>query len=179
MSSQGGDLSSERLFELISNARRRFVLSRIDRGEGPIELTTLAEELAAWENDTTVEGLSTQARKRVYVSLYQTHVPKLEEAGLVEYDADSGMVSLSDGTDALDRHLGPSPDQPRWYVYYTALAGANAALMAAVTGGVIALGQAVAGAIVTTSFLVVATAHAVHREVLADGERPPLVDRSG
>jgi len=176
MSPEGSALSSDRLFELISNARRRFVLARVDRADGPIELTTLAEELAARESDTSVEEVSTQARKRVYVSLYQTHVPKLDEAGLVAYDPDSGTVSLPKDTDSLARHFDSSTDRPRWYVYYTALAGANAALVAAITGGAIALSQTVVGVVVAASFLVVAAVHAVHQEVLTDGKRPPLVD---
>lgn len=178
MPSEESELSSDRLFELISNARRRFVLSRVSRGDGPVELSVLAEELAAWENDTTVERLPAQARKSVYVSLYQTHVPKLDDAGLVEYDVDSGTVSLSEDADVLDRHLAPSTDRPRWYVYYTALAAANGALIAAVVGGLVALSQMAVGAIVTASFLVAVTSHAVYRVVLTDGERPSLVNHS-
>lgn len=61
---------------------------------------------AAWEEDVPSEELSSQQRKRVYVSLYQTHVPSLEAIGVVEYDADEGIVELADRAEAVDEHLG-------------------------------------------------------------------------
>ena len=54
----------------------------------------LAERVAAEENGVPREELSSAQRKRVYVSLYQTHVPKMEDAGLVDYDQETSMVSL-------------------------------------------------------------------------------------
>jgi hypothetical protein len=47
-------------------------------------LSDLAEHIAANENDCTLHELDRAERKRVYVSLYQTHLDRLENAGVIE-----------------------------------------------------------------------------------------------
>lgn len=96
MSTDDPELSQDVIFDVLSSSRRRYVLVYLSQREEPVQLPALAEEVAAWEMETPVEELTSQERKRVYVSLYQTHIPKLEEVGLVDYDQDSGEVSLTD-----------------------------------------------------------------------------------
>src|SRR6056297_1117923 len=104
MASGDTELSQDEIFAILSNPRRRYVLYFLNQhGEG-IELTDLAEHVAAWENDTTVEELSSKERKRVYVSLYQTHVPKLADHGLIDYDPDSGMVRPTETSRKVDQY---------------------------------------------------------------------------
>ena len=116
-------LSRDEVYDILSNARRRFVIYFLrDRGES-VELSELSDRVAAWENDVPVEELTDQQVKRVYVSLYQTHIPKLEETGIVEYDSDSGMVSLTQEVSTLDAYL---PDEGGrevpWRAIYLGLA---------------------------------------------------------
>lgn len=152
-------LSRDRVFDILSSPRRRYVLYYLREYGGPVELTDLAEELAAWENDTTVEELSPQARKRVYVSLYQTHVPKLQEAGLIDYDSDSGELSLADETTSVDPYLGEqTPDRP-WYWYYLGLTIASLVLLGTVLGGVVPLTLAATVGVVIGAFLLLAGVH--------------------
>lgn len=114
-------LDQDVVFDILSSARRRYAISILNRRGEPMELTELAEEIAALEGDTTVEDLTKQQRKRVYVSLYQTHVPKMEEVGIVTYDQDDGTVALAEGVDAVDEFL-TEPDATRhWPNYYLAL----------------------------------------------------------
>jgi len=117
-------LSQDTAFDLLSNVRRRFVLQRLqDRPDG-IELSELAEELAATENDADPDELSAQQRKRTYVSLYQTHIPKLAEAGVVEYDADTGMVYPTAHVDELGQYFQEGDSGVRWqFVYGAVVAG--------------------------------------------------------
>jgi len=96
MSTDEQGLSQDVIFDVLSSSRRRYVLYYLSQHEQPVELPSLAEEVAAWETESAVDELSSQERKRVYVSLYQTHIPKLEEVGLVDYDQDSGEVSLTE-----------------------------------------------------------------------------------
>src|SRR6056297_1412574 len=103
MSESDQELSSlDTIFDLLSNPRRRFVLHYLKRVEEPVQLTELAAQIAAKENDVPVDELTSQQRKRAYVSLYQTHVPKLEEVGVVTYDADTGNVALTERADEID-----------------------------------------------------------------------------
>ena len=132
----------------------------------PIQLTDLAEELAAWENDTTVEELSSQARKRVYVSLYQTHAPKLQEAGLITYDADTGEVALREDAPEIEPFTSNGDGESKWYQYYAAVALVNAGLLIAAIAGVPQLGAIsplVIGLVVISSFLVLSIAHGVSK----------------
>jgi DNA-binding transcriptional ArsR family regulator len=125
-------LSQDTLFSLLSNPRRRFILQYLNRTDDGIQLQDLAAEVAAWENETETDALTDKQQKRLYVSLYQTHIPKLEEAGIVEYDDDTGEIRLTDqGTD-LNRYLdanAPDGDDGRpWGRYY---------LLIAVAGGLV------------------------------------------
>jgi len=127
MSSGEETLTRDVVFDVLSSARRRQVL-RLLKTEGPMELTELAEHVAARENDTTVENLTKQQRKRVYVSLYQTHVPKMEDAGLVEYDQETSMVSLKARAAEIDRYLGRD-EGFRWQYVYLLIAAAGLVLL--------------------------------------------------
>ncbi len=115
-------LSQDTVFDLLSSPRRRYVLHHLRSESAEIELTTLADHVAAWEYDTTIEALSEQQRKRAYVSLYQTHVPKLEEAGIVTYDNDSGTVELTPTSQTIEKYL-PAEDGPEvpWELVYPSM----------------------------------------------------------
>lgn len=115
-------LSQDLVFDLLSSPRRRFVLHYLRTEADSIALTALADEVAAWEYETPVEELTDQERKRAYVSLYQTHIPKLADAGIVEYDAESGEVALASEADVINAYL-PSTDEPelQWEFVYPAL----------------------------------------------------------
>lgn len=75
--------------------RRRRTIAELARHSHGAKLTNIAERVAAAEYGVRVSDLSSQERKRVYVSLYQTHVPKLVDLGLVEYDDDSGYLATT------------------------------------------------------------------------------------
>jgi len=154
-------LSRDRVFDILSSPRRRYVLYYLREHGGPVELTDLAEKLAAWENDTTVAELSPQARKRVYVSLYQTHVPKLQEAGLIEYDSDSGELSTAAENSSVDPYLGSQTAERRWYVYYLVLTVSSLGFLAAVLGGLLPVSLTVTVGLVIGAFLLLAAVHTV------------------
>lgn len=156
-------LSRDRVFDILSSPRRRYVLYYLREYGGPVELTDLAEKLAAWENDTTVTEISPQARKRVYVSLYQTHVPKLDEAGLIEYDSDSGELWLSDQGSVVDPYLGTQRDGKPWYKYYLGLAVTSLVVSVAVLSGIAQLSISVLIGAIVGAFLLLTAAHTVAR----------------
>lgn len=109
-------LSQDRIFDLLSNPRRRFVLQYLSSRSEAVPLRELADEVARWETGETT--LSSQQRKRVYVSLYQTHIPRLHDAGVLEYDAESGEVRLVDRARELDQYVPTATDRRRWPLYY-------------------------------------------------------------
>ncbi len=103
--SSRGRLSKDTIFSMLSNRRRRYVLYYLNRNPGPASLRDLAERIAAWENDVEVANLDYKQRKRVYTSLHQTHLPKLDETGVVDYDRSAGTITLADRATDLDVYL--------------------------------------------------------------------------
>lgn len=168
MEQNNTELSRDRVFDILSSPRRRYVLYFLRTEPNPIQLTDLAEHVAAWENDTTVEDLSTQQRKRVYVSLYQTHLPKLAEAGLVNYDDESGEVSIARKASEIDPYLGDQQEEPTWYLYYLGLAVVSTLLIVASVLG-LGIGQGVVAVVVVGAFVALTAVHAIYRR----RQRPP------
>ncbi|WP_327053223.1 DUF7344 domain-containing protein [Halomicrococcus gelatinilyticus] len=124
MSEEGdGDaLSRDVAFEILTNPRRRYAMAYLRSQDEPVPIGELAEAVAAWERDTSVELVSSKERKSVYTSLYQTHLPKMADAGVVDYDRHRGRVALADRAEELDDYLDPEPHVPNWSRYYLALA---------------------------------------------------------
>ena len=123
-------VSLDVVFDILSNSRRRLVLSRLKEVGGESTTSDLAEYIAAVENDKPQSDLTSQERKRVYVGIYQTHLPKMDDAGVVEVD-DRGAVSLGPNADAVHQFL-ETDDDSRWPAYYAAHTGLSAlALVAA------------------------------------------------
>ncbi len=98
-------LPRDLVFDLLSVTRRRMLLRYLDENEGTAPLGELSREIAAEENDVPVAQVSSKQRKRVYVGLYQSHVPKMEDAGVVDYDNQSGAVELGPNATELFPYL--------------------------------------------------------------------------
>lgn len=124
------------IYELLSNHRRRYTLHYLKRHEDGTTLSDLAEQIAAWEHDKTVAELTSAERKRVYTSLQQTHLPKLEEAGMVTFDRDA--IELTDNATELEVYLDivPGGSIP-WGVYYLGLSVLGLSMLVAVWTDVI------------------------------------------
>ena len=153
-------LSQDLVFDLLSNSRRRFVLHYLKHAEGPVRLSELAAEIAAIENEIPVDDLTSQQRKRTYVSLYQTHIPKLQDAGAVSYDAETGRVELAAGADRIGEYFQQQQSTRQWQYYYLFLA-VGGFLLYVVAGlvGVSTGVQFLLGVAVLVAFGVVAVVH--------------------
>lgn len=112
-SHQSPDLPLDVVFELLKNQRRRRVLRYLEEESETVDLGTLAEELAAEENDKSPRALSSSERKRVYISLYQCHLPKLDDAGVIDFESNRGTISRTDRTSAFTHYLDRMADSDR------------------------------------------------------------------
>jgi DNA-binding transcriptional ArsR family regulator len=123
MSRNQESLSQDTVFELLSSPRRRFILYYLRRHDGEATIDELTTEIAAWENDLPPEELSRQDEKRVYVSLYQTHIPKFEDEGVINYDNEDGIVQLTDRAGQLDPYLETEEESSLpWQLFYVGIA---------------------------------------------------------
>ncbi|PSQ32027.1 hypothetical protein BRD16_00645 [Halobacteriales archaeon SW_6_65_46] len=102
-----------------------------------IELRTLSREVAALENDISPDGVTPQQRRRVYNALQQSHLPKMDESGVVNYDHDRGVIettnATAEATVVLEVVVG---EGITWSSYYMLLGGLCVALSSAVALGV-------------------------------------------
>lgn len=87
-------LSKDTIFEALTNSRRRATLHYLEESEGEANIGDLAEHIAADENGISELELNSAQRKRVYIGLYQCHLPKLDDMGIVEFDKHRGTVVL-------------------------------------------------------------------------------------
>ncbi len=127
------DLTKGDIFDVLRNKRRRYLLHYLLAHDPPVELGELATRIAAWEYDTPLEAVSSEQRKRVYTTLQQTHLPKLDEADIVEFDSDRGLISRTEHTDKLNVYLEIVPhNEFPWREYYLSLGAVSSGLVAAV-----------------------------------------------
>jgi hypothetical protein len=105
-------LSLDLVFEILKNCRRRMVLEELDAADGEVPIGELSEVIAARENDKGVDEISSEERKRVYVGLYQCHLPKMNEAGVIEFNKDRGLVTPGEHAGLLGRYLARARPEP-------------------------------------------------------------------
>jgi hypothetical protein len=123
-----GSLDRDEVFETLSNRRRRYTLHYLYGGEGTAELGDLSEQVAAWESEAPVAEVGAAERKRVYTSLQQFHLPKMDEKGIVEFDDRAGTVELGAAAADLDVYMEVTEGRdPPWSVYYVGLAAVGLA----------------------------------------------------
>lgn len=96
-------LSEERLFDLLGNERRRSCLQCLTDLEGTIAVQDLATRVAERVSDD--ETSPSAIRDSVYISLCQNHLPKLHDAGVVEYDSEAKTARRGPTFPAVERHL--------------------------------------------------------------------------
>lgn len=107
-------LHRDEVFHLLQNSRRRATLRYLfEHDDGrPVVMRDVAEAVAAWENDTTVALLTSAERQRAYISLYQFHLPKLAEYGIIDYDQARGAITLRELVSVLQPYVGDGLDDP-------------------------------------------------------------------
>jgi len=102
-------LTRDEMFHILQCRRRRLVLKYLQEHDTPAKMTDITEKIAAVEHDTTVAALKSQERQRVYIALYQSHLPKLDEEGVIKYQQNRGIVERTNLTDSFDRYLDEEP----------------------------------------------------------------------
>lgn len=131
------ELNRDDVFDVLSNPRRRYSIHVLRSSEDEVELGEMAEQVAAWENDTSVESVSSDQRKRAYTALQQRHLPRMDEMDVVEFDRRAGTIAPADALDEFDIYLEvvEGRDVP-WSEYYLGLGALAAAVVAAAHVGV-------------------------------------------
>ena len=85
-------LELQPVFEAIAHPRRRYLVYTLAEAT-EWSLEDLATKLAAWETDTAEANIATLTRQEMYTSLYHSHVPKLVDLDMIEFDADTETIT--------------------------------------------------------------------------------------
>lgn len=167
-------LEPTEIHDVLRNDRRRLVLEELFDTEEGGTVRDLAEYIASVEAEESPPPRN--VRQSVYVSLHQTHLPKLDELGIVSYDGDTKEVRLDDHADAvavyLDVDRGEDPGDPetggrRLEPVSIGVGIVGLAALVANQLGVPGV-SAVSGSLVGASFLVLMVALAAYRLVRVD-----------
>mgnify|MGYP000274207228 CR=1 FL=1 len=92
---RSSQLAETDIHDILRNDRRRRVLRHLQESVGTVTLRELSETIAAHESGETPPPR--QLRQSVYNSLHQTHLPKLDDENVVDYDKQRKTVSLRSG----------------------------------------------------------------------------------
>ena len=79
-------------FDVLSHARRRAVLAVLADRTTPIAVEALADAVAEHEAADATR-VSASEREAVHVTLHHVHLPKLDEAGAVDYQREARTVT--------------------------------------------------------------------------------------
>lgn len=96
----GDSIEFETALDLYRDRNRRVVLAVLANEQRPLTLTDLTRAVDEYTHRGTASEAPSDASRRIRISLHHIHLPKLAEAGLVDYDPEEGVV---EPTEKLDR----------------------------------------------------------------------------
>ncbi|MGQ4555640.1 DUF7344 domain-containing protein [Halobellus sp. GM3] len=116
----GRKLSETDIHDLLRNDRRRQTIKCLQEQGREVMLRDLAEEIAARETGESPPPRN--IRDSVYISLHQNHLPKLDDAGVVDYDRDRKTIELRKSAREVDVYMEVVTKYGvPWATYYRAL----------------------------------------------------------
>lgn len=106
-------------FKILQNSRRMMIIKVLLQLGGTACLREVVRRIATLENGDTP---SRRLRKSVYTSILQNHLPKMEMAGLIEYERETDVLHLMDLPRSYRYYIEAveKRDLP-WCLYYLAL----------------------------------------------------------
>ena len=108
--SRSGSLAESEVFHILGNDRRRAIVQLLAHESGQVDVSDVATEIAETESDST--PVPNNLYKSVYVSLQQTHLPQLEEDGVIEYDSEAKTIQPGPHFDDVLAYIDGHDDNP-------------------------------------------------------------------
>ena len=106
-------------FRILQNPRRMMIIKVLRELGGTVCLREVVRRIATTETGGIPDR---NHRKSVYNSIVQNHIPKMKQAGLIEYDRHTDALRLLDLPETYQYHLEAveKGDLP-WCLYYLTL----------------------------------------------------------
>ena len=134
-SGKSDSLDRDDVFDILSNFRRRIALEYLTQQSKPVLVGELVDEISAEEASMMDDEVSSKLRASVYAAVVQSHLPKLVEYGIIDYDDQHQIVEVTSEVEIIKDYLEPTSGTSRlWPVSY---------LMISSTAGAIAIGSGV------------------------------------
>ena len=90
-------ISPDTILSVVANEHRRAILNAVtNASEKTLAYDVLVDRVADRVRDED-ERASDEQRQRVRIALRHTHLPKLEEARIIDYEAETGHVQFVGG----------------------------------------------------------------------------------
>lgn len=99
-----GPSTSEGVLSALGNEHRRAILDSLNSAsDETLEFEALVDRVAERLRDEDAERESDEHRRRVRIALHHTHLPKLEDVRVIDYEPATGSVQFVGGE--LERDL--------------------------------------------------------------------------
>ena len=90
---------------LLSNRRRDLIIHHMAANDGRAEFSELVDVVAEDVYGEPVDTISGEDRHKVYISLYQSHLPKLQDAKIIDYERKSGEMWFGEAAEDVLAYL--------------------------------------------------------------------------
>lgn len=90
-------------FAILGEAHRDAVVGILVAEDRSFRLSRLAERVAAETRDVSPDDLTARDVERTKVELHHNHLPKLDDAGVVDYESEDGRVTPAAGIETAAR----------------------------------------------------------------------------
>jgi hypothetical protein len=156
-----GRIEPEVIHDVLRNDRRRRVIQYLKQRLEPVSLRDLSERIAELETDTSPAPRN--IRQSVYNSLHQTHLPKLDDIGIIDYDRDRKTVALRERARDVDIYMEIiTRFGITWSTYYRSLGVVGLLSIVLVDTNTVVSGG-IGSLLVATIFLFVFTASIIYQ----------------
>lgn len=96
---QARPISLDKLLSAVANEHRRAIINSLySASDKTLEYDALVDRVAETLRNEGAEQLSDEHHRRVRIALHHTHLPKLEEVRIVDYQSETGLVQFVGGT---------------------------------------------------------------------------------
>lgn len=172
-------LSEDTVYTLLANRRRRFAIHALKRADAVISVTELSTRITAWERGVDPDDVEYEDRRTIHTTLTSSHLPMLDENGVIEYDTEASLVEPTATLEDLDVYVEVLRGRKAsWSQYYLGLSAFAVVMMLAIaidTPLLAGLEPIDASVFTATAFAVSSVIHYHYgeRAALGNEEKPP------
>ncbi len=176
------EITRDEIFDVLSNHRRIRVIKYLQESEEEmVDLRDVVDYVAQNEFGDVSGEVEYRERKSVYTALRQTHLPKLDELGIIEFEKSRGVMRLTNQANHVQMYLEYVPRHDiAWHVHYLGITALSAVLLGTTFFGIYPLdvGWSVLAALIFLMFGISALVHSYHirGSRLEDADFVPIED---